>query len=379
MTASRLRVALVGCGQIADAHLTEIAKLPLAEVVAVCDRERDLASQAAARFKVPQIFDDFEEMLVSTRPDVVHITTPPHTHKPIAIQVLQAGAHAYVEKPFAIDLAETDEVLAAAAAAGRLVCIGHDQLFDPAWEECRDLFRSGMLGRIVHIDAVLGYDFTGPFGSLVSTDRGHWVHRLPGGIFHNTISHAVYKIAEFLPDDQPQIMGFWVPSPETGGIPTELRVLLRGAETTASLTSSCAARPVQRVTRVYGTLQTVEVDLDGRLVRSFPTPRLRGALARIEIPYRHIREAKRHFRRAIRRFLKNEIHYFTGMRNLFEMFYRSILEQGQPPISYREIRRVTAIMDGIFTACRDPRDGQLLAGAPDDNVGQMRQFCNASG
>src|SRR5438445_12909954 len=114
MTAGKLRVALVGCGQIADAHLAEIGKLPLAEVVAVCDRERDLASQAAARFAVPKIFDDLEEMLVSTRPDVVHITTPPHTHKPIAIEVLKAGAHAYVEKPFAIDLAETEEVLAAA-------------------------------------------------------------------------------------------------------------------------------------------------------------------------------------------------------------------------------------------------------------------------
>jgi predicted dehydrogenase len=379
MTASRLRVALVGCGQIADAHLGEIRKLPLAEVVAVCDRERDLATQAAARFDVPAIFDDLEEMLALARPDVVHITTPPHTHKPIAIEVLRAGAHAYVEKPFAIDLAETDEVLAVAESTGRLVCIGHDQLFDPAWEECRDLYRSGLLGRIVHIDAVLGYDFTGPFGSLVSTDRAHWVHRLPGGIFHNTISHAVYKIAEFLPDEHPQIQGFWAPSLDSGSIPTELRVLVRGAETTASLVSSCAARPVQRVTRVYGTLQTVEVDLDGRLVRSYPAPRLRGALARIEIPYRHLREAKRHFRRAIRRFFKNEIHYFTGMRNLFELFYRAIVEQGQPPIPYSEIRRVTAIMDGIFAACRDPRHDQPAAGVPGDGAGQLRTFCNASG
>jgi predicted dehydrogenase len=369
----------VGCGQIADAHLGEIRKLPVAEVVAVCDRERDLASQAAARFQVAKVFDNLDEMLASTRPDVVHITTPPHTHKPVAIQVLRAGAHAYVEKPFAIDLAETDEVLAVAESSGRLVCIGHDQLFDPAWEECRDLFRRGLLGRIVHIDAVLGYDFTGPFGSLVSTDRGHWVHRLPGGIFHNTISHAVYKIAEFLPDENPQIQGFWVPSAESGGVATELRILLRGAETTASLVSSCAARPVQRVTRVYGTLQSVEVDLDGRLVRSYPAPKLRGALSRIEIPYRHLREARRHFWRAVRRFLKNEIHYFTGMRNLFEQFYRAIIEQGPPPIPYREIRRVTAIMDGIFVACREaPRD-EPVALVPGDDAGQPHQFCSASG
>ena len=58
MKRPKLRIALIGCGQIADAHLQEIRKIDSAEAVAVCDRHPDLARQAAARFGVPGVFDD---------------------------------------------------------------------------------------------------------------------------------------------------------------------------------------------------------------------------------------------------------------------------------------------------------------------------------
>ena len=133
MSSTKLRVALVGCGQIADAHLQEIPKTGCAEVVAVCDRQRDLAEQAAARFAVPGTFDDLGLMLESACPDVLHVATPPHTHAAIARRALEAGVHVYVEKPFTVDAAEAAAVLDAARRGGRLVCVGHDHLFDPAW------------------------------------------------------------------------------------------------------------------------------------------------------------------------------------------------------------------------------------------------------
>ena len=103
MASDRLRVALIGCGQIADAHLQELRRIPAASVVAVCDLHIDLARQAATRFGVPLAFDDVSRMLGEARPDVVHITTPPHSHRALAIQCLAARAHVYVEKPFTVD------------------------------------------------------------------------------------------------------------------------------------------------------------------------------------------------------------------------------------------------------------------------------------
>src|SRR5207249_11756320 len=154
----KLLVAVVGCGQIADAHLQEIRKIPSARVVAVCDRYPDLARQAAERFGVPGIYSDVARMLAESKPDVVHITTPPQSHAALACQALAAGAHVYVEKPFTVDAAEAAGVFKAARANGRLVCVGHDHLFDPCWEELRRRHASGALGKVVHVDSILGYD-----------------------------------------------------------------------------------------------------------------------------------------------------------------------------------------------------------------------------
>lgn len=361
MQRTKLRVALVGCGQIADAHLQELRYVPTAEAVAVCDRYPDLARQAAARSAVPGAFDDLGRMLAEARPDVLHVTTPPHSHRAIALQALRQGVHVYMEKPFVVDAAEADEVLDAARAGGRLICVGHDQLYDPAWQECRRLVQGGELGRVVHVESVLGYDLRGPFGQAFLADQDHWVRRLPGGLFHNVISHALYKVTDFLSDERPRVWATCFGEERGSGVPTELRVLLQGAEVTGQVLFSAAARPVLRVTRVYGTSQSVEVDLDAQVLRRYRKARLPGALGKLEVPVRQTGEAARSAARNAYRFLRARQHYFAGMRALFGAFYRAILEGGAPPIPYEEIRRVTALLDQIFVSARPDRTG---AGAP---------------
>jgi predicted dehydrogenase len=353
MEQRKLRIALVGCGQIADAHLQEIRKVAAATPVAVCDRHIDLARQAAARFDVPDVFDDLGRMLAETKPDVLHVTTPPRSHRPIALQALAAGVHVYIEKPFTVDAAEADEVLDAALTAGRLVCVGHDQLFDPAWVRCRRLVDAGQLGRIVHIDSIQGYDMSGPFGRAFAEDPDHWLRHLPGGLFQNVMSHALYRITDFLTDERPRVWATWYGEETGGGLPTELRVLLTGNDTTGSLVFSSAARPIQRVTRFHGTKSGFEVDLDARVLRHFAKPKLPGAFAKIEAPIRHLGEAARSATTNMMRFLRSDLHYFAGMNALFQAFYRSIVDGTEPPIPYREIRRVTGLMDEIFASCRD--------------------------
>lgn len=348
--ARSLRIAIVGCGQIADAHLQEIAKLPLAKVVAVCDTYPDLARQAAERFRVPERFDEIAKMLDSIKPDVVHITTPPHSHAPIAKQALAAGCHVYVEKPFSVTVAEMEEVLTAAQAAKRLVCVGHDQLFDPTWTELQKRVDAGDLGQIVHVDSIFGYNLSGPFGRIMSGDPGHWIHRLPGGLFQNNISHAIYKITDFLEDDRPRVWATWFGVP--GQSPTELRVILRGKSVTANVLFSSTARPVQRVARVYGTKALVEVDFDGRVHRWSRGSVAPGPFGKLEMPLRHLLEAGKSFGRNSWRFLRSDLQFFAGMNQLFRQFYAAIRDGGESPIPPRDIRRVTVIMDDIFNACR---------------------------
>jgi predicted dehydrogenase len=352
MQKKTLRVAMVGCGQIADAHLQELRHVPCAELVAVCDRHLDLARQAAARFEAPACFDDLDQLLAKTRPDVVHVTTPPQTHTAVALQAMDAGAHVYIEKPFTVDAAEARALLHAAEARSRLVCVGHDQLFDPLWERVRGMVSRGELGRVIHVDSIQGYNLEGPFGRVLATDPNHWILRLPGGLFQNTISHALYRITDFLTDQRPQVWAAWFHDSEQGSFPTELRVLLRGARVSGNLLFSSRMRPMQKVARIHGSRKSIEVDLDAQIIRHYCGPCLPGALGKIEVPFRQLGESARALGRNLWRFLRSDIHYFAGMRRLFTEFYRAILANGPPPIPYEEIHRVTALMDEIFRGCQ---------------------------
>jgi predicted dehydrogenase len=352
MPQTPLKIALVGCGQIADAHLQEIRKIRDVRLAAVCDRHLDLARQAAARFEVPGIYEDLGKLLAEVRPDVLHVTTPPHTHAAVANEALAAGVHVYVEKPFTVDAAEADRLLEAAREHGRLVCVGHDQLFEPVWEECRGLVQRGVLGRVVHVDSVQGYNLEGPFGRALSAEPDHWVFRLPGGLFQNVMSHALYRITDLVPDERPHVWATWFAAPG-GSFPSELRVLLHGETVTGSLLFSSAARPVQRVVRVHGTRGSVEVDLEGQVLRRVRGPALPGALGKIDVPLRSLCEAGRLLARNLWRFLRADIHYFAGMNRLFRLFYEAIRRGGPPPVPYAEVRRVTALMDEAFRCCRE--------------------------
>jgi predicted dehydrogenase len=264
-----------------------------------------------------------------------------------------------VEKPFTLDADEADRVFEAAKAAGKLVCVGHDNLFDPIWEECRQIVRSGRIGRVVHVDSMQGYDLGGPFGKVVASEPSHWVHRMPGGLFQNVMSHALYRITDFLSGDEPRVWATWFNAPAATGTATELRVMILEKDVTANLVFSCTVRPVQRLTRVCGTRGSIEVDMDGRTIRSYRALRLAGAFGKIEAPFHQMREATRTLRRAVWKFVRSDIHYFAGMNRLIRMFYSAVLEQGEPPIPYRDIRYVTSLMDQIFSECRREDQRQI--------------------
>ncbi len=97
-----LRIAIVGCGKVADQHVAAIRRIRNCRIVSVCDRELLMAKQLGERFHISECFSDLQEMLRRTRPQVVHITTPPQGHFQLAKQCLEFGSHVYLEKPFTV-------------------------------------------------------------------------------------------------------------------------------------------------------------------------------------------------------------------------------------------------------------------------------------
>src|SRR5882762_1341169 len=246
-----LKVAIVGCGKIADSHASQIQRIPGCEIVAVCDREPLMASQLCERSHAKQHFSDLHEMLKQARPDVVHITTPPESHFELARLCLEAGCHVYLEKPFTLYATETEKLIALANEKKLKITAGHDDQFTHVARRMRSLVAEGYLGGPpVHLESYYCYELSGSaYASALLGDKRHWVRRLPGKLLQNIISHGIARIAEFMTSDSPKVIAYGFRSPflkkmgETEII-DELRVIISDEDqVTAYFTFSSQMRP----------------------------------------------------------------------------------------------------------------------------------------
>src|SRR5690242_6124968 len=124
-----IKVAIVGCGKIADTHASQIRPLEGCEIVGVCDHEPLMAKQLYERFPIKQYFTELSELVSAARPDVVHIITPPESHFPIARYCLEHNCHVYVEKPFTLNAQEAQSLIDLANQNRLKLTVGHNYQF----------------------------------------------------------------------------------------------------------------------------------------------------------------------------------------------------------------------------------------------------------
>jgi predicted dehydrogenase len=371
-----LKVAIVGCGKIADAHASQIQRITGCEIVGVCDKEPLMAKQLSERFPVKKHFSDLTELLRDTRPDVVHITTPAESHFNIARFCLESGCHIYVEKPVTLNAEDAHTLIALAEKKGLKLTAGHDDQFSHVARRMRALVNSGYLGGApVHMESHFCYDLSDPaYARALLSDKQHWVRRLPGKLLQNIISHGIARIAEFLTSDAPQVIAYGFVSPllkrmgETEII-DELRVIICEEErTTAYFTFSSQMRPSLHEFRLYGPRNGLIVDQDQETLIKVPGTRFKSYAEKFIPPVTAASQFLGNLSANVRTFMANDFHMKAGMKHLIESFYRSIVEGTPVPIPYREILLTARIMDDIFDqlAARrsPPRDSQVWDGMP---------------
>ena len=350
-----LKVAIVGCGKIADAHASQIQRVKGCEIVGVCDKEPLMARQLYERFPVKRYFGDLTELLSVARPDVVHITTPPDSHFDIARFCLEQGCHVYVEKPVTLYAEEAQILLALANEKGLKLTVGHDDQFSHVARRMRTLVQSGYLGGApVHMESYYCYELGYGYARALLGDKQHWVRRLPGRLLHNIISHGIARIAEFLTSDSPQVIAYGFVSPflkKIGerDIVDELRVFICEEErTTAYFTFSSQMRPSIHQFRVYGPKNGLILDQDQETLIKLRGGRFKSYGEKFIPPVLFAEQHLGNLITNVRTFLARDFHAMSGMKYLIESFYRSIVQGTPVPIPYREILLTARIMDAIF-------------------------------
>lgn len=159
------RVALIGCGWYGKSALFRLLQIAPVEVVALCDVDKNMLNEAAkmvaerqASRKTPRTYGDYRELLDKEKPDIVQVSTPDHWHALPTIAAVQAGADVRVEKPTAVDVVESQAMLAAARKYKRIVQVHTQRRSTPHLIEARDRFiREGRLGQIRHAEVYSYY------------------------------------------------------------------------------------------------------------------------------------------------------------------------------------------------------------------------------
>jgi len=131
---NKLRVLVVGCGNMGASHATAYHMLEGFEICGLVSRG---ASKEALNQKLGgnyALFDDYEKALASTQPDAVCISTYPDTHEHYAIRAFEKGCHVFVEKPVADTVKGAERVRDAAIKHGKKLVVGYILRHHPSWE-----------------------------------------------------------------------------------------------------------------------------------------------------------------------------------------------------------------------------------------------------
>lgn len=170
----------------------------------ICGRDRAGVEQAASQFGWEDSITDWRELIARDDIDVVDINAPSDAHKEIAVAAAQAGKHIFCEKPLALTLAESREMLQAATAAGVKHMVGFNYRFAPAVQLARKLVSEGRLGRIFHFRAWFLQDWiVDPDFPLVwRLDKN-----IAGSGSHGDLGAHLIDLAHYLVGDMTEVIG----------------------------------------------------------------------------------------------------------------------------------------------------------------------------
>jgi predicted dehydrogenase/nucleoside-diphosphate-sugar epimerase len=349
--AKPLRACLIGCGMIGKVHAQLIDKMPHGELVGVCDTNQAAADELAEQCKNVQAFSDVEAMLETLKPDVVHVLTPPQSHKEYTELAAQHGAHVLVEKPMAMTADEARQMAEVCERHNVKLCVDHNHLYDPVIVRLRKMLELGELGRITWVDSYYGFDLGHNMASryMLPGGEAHWTFNIPGGLYQNLGPHPICLVHHILGKPTRTTAharhGRVLPHAKSD----EMRAVLETEDASGMATVSLATAPRFQTLTIYGTEKTVFVDLLNKWVV------VQGSMKGIPKPISRAIQNVRHgltilfgtFSGMVKVLTKRWTPY-DGVEILMSEFYRAIVLNDTPPVTAKDGIEIMEIMDDIW-------------------------------
>jgi predicted dehydrogenase len=170
MTDAPLTVGVVGLGYWGPNLARNFAAIPNCELTWCCEADPAARDRITHAFPGVRAAAAIDELLADPALDAIVLATPVPTHADLAVRVLQAGKHCFVEKPLAKSVADAQRAVDAAQAAGRTLMVGHLLEYHPGVRRLKELTDSGELGD--HIYYIYGNRLN--LGKLRADENALW-------------------------------------------------------------------------------------------------------------------------------------------------------------------------------------------------------------
>lgn len=169
MSAEKIRVGVIGVGQIGKYHLDNYKKVAGAEVVAIADVNADEANRVAGLYDIPNVYTNFRELLQRDDIQAVDVCLHNNFHAGVTIAALEAGKHVFCEKPMAGTYTDAARMLQTGLDSGNKLHIQCQNIFLKETKAAKYLIDEGHLGKVYHLRSVghrrRGRPFVDGYGS----------------------------------------------------------------------------------------------------------------------------------------------------------------------------------------------------------------------
>jgi len=349
-----MRVGIFGAGKMAMHHIQAIRLLGNSKIVAIADPAADPHKLKSVLPEDIPIFSSPEELLEETRPEIVHVCTPPHTHAGLARLALNHGSNVYIEKPFTLLTDEAREIVSLAGERRRKVCAGHQLLFESQMATVKE--RLGTIGRIVHVESYFSFRQV----------RRSMDGRTPMGAIDQLIDilpHPVYLLQYFLKrnhdEDVPiEIRGMHVRS--DGNV----HGILTCGETTGILVVTLTGRPIESYVKVIGTNGSLCAEFVRGTFVINPGPGISG-ISKVIYPYSQAWQNVVGTTKALFRRVRKKQKSYPGLLELIGAFHESVRSGKGNVVSPSSILETVAVCEEVAVRLRSHEEAQNRAADAD--------------
>ncbi len=318
----KIRWGVLGVAKIATVKvIPAMQRGTLSEITAIASRDARRAEQAAADLNVPKHYGSYQALLADKEIDAIYNPLPNNLHVPWSIKAAEAGKHVLCEKPIALSVAETKDLIAARDRTGVKMGEAFMVRLHPQWQRTLELVRNGEIGDLRAMDCVFSYTNRDPNNIRNRLDAG-------GGTIMDIGCYPIH-LSRWIFGAEPTRVNAVIERDPDFGTDRLVSALLDFPGAQATFTCSTQMTPFQRI-QFFGTKGRIEIEIP---VNAPPDKETRIFVQNPD--------------------LRTETFDICDQYALQgDAFSRAILGEGDVPVPLEDALRNMAVIEALFRSAR---------------------------